>query len=153
MTPERHQVIEKIRKAFAGVSLGNGIGLKEAQGLDDYEDEWTCAKYRESDEKKDWTKFSPSELAKCHSSLSFFDPEGMRFHLPAFLIAELEETMWMSTELHLTRLDDYRLSQLSLLSTEQKRAVESFLWEILNDRRFRHSHEDISTALEDYWMK
>lgn len=35
MTPERHQVIEKIRKAFTGISLVNCIGLKEAQGLYD----------------------------------------------------------------------------------------------------------------------
>lgn len=153
MTAERLQVIEKIRKAFAGVLLEDGVGLKQGQGLDDWQDESTCAKYRESDEKEDWSKFSPRELANFHSSLSFFDPKGMRFHLPAFLIAELEETMFMSTEFHLTQLDEFKLAKLSLLSTEQKRAVEAFLWEILKDENFKYSHEHISAALEDYWMK
>jgi len=153
MTPERLQVIGKIRQAFAGVVLEDGVGLKQAQGIDDYEDEWTCAKHRESDEKEDWSKFSPKELAKCHSSLSFFDAKGMRFHLPAFLIAELEETMFMSTEFHLTQLDDFKLSKFSLFSNDQKRAVEAFLWEILKDENFKYSHEHISAALEDYWMK
>ena len=153
MTEERLQVIEKIRKAFANVTLEDGIGLKQAQGLDDYEDESTCAKYRESDEKEDWSKFSPNELASCHSSLSFFDPKGMRFHLPAFLIAELEGTIFMSTDFYLTQLDDFKISKLTLLSAEQKRAVEAFLWEILKDETFEYRWGEISTALEDYWMK
>jgi hypothetical protein len=41
------QVCQAIETAFTGVTLGqNGIGLHEAQGLDDYADAATCAAYR-----------------------------------------------------------------------------------------------------------
>ena len=51
-----------IQDAFAGVKLGNGVGLMQAQGLDDYADSATCASYRASDEKDDWRRISPEAL-------------------------------------------------------------------------------------------
>jgi hypothetical protein len=86
---EGQEVCDLIRSAFKGVSLGNGIGLTEAQGLDDHGDSATRAAYREKDEKEEWERITPDELWACNSSLSFFDPEGMRFHLPAYLIAQI----------------------------------------------------------------
>src|SRR5688500_17196676 len=88
--PVSEALCDLIREAFAGVKLGNGIGLQEAQGIDDYADKETCARYRAGDEKEDWTRIPAEELSRCNSSLSFFDAEGMRFHLPAFLVAELQ---------------------------------------------------------------
>src|SRR2546425_7467608 len=52
----------KIREAFTGVTLGSGIGLQQAQGIDEHEDESTCARFRASDEKEDWTRIPVSEL-------------------------------------------------------------------------------------------
>ena len=153
ISAKRRAVIEKLRAAFAGVRLEDGIGLKEGQGLDDYEDKWVCAKYREEDEKEDWQKIPVEKLARCHSSLSFFDPKGMRFHLPAFLIAELEGTMNMGTEFHLVELTDYARSKLVLLSVRQKEAVEACLWEMLDDDSFAFDHDNIARAIEEYWSK
>ncbi len=153
MNPERYAVIEKIRASFANVRLEDGVGLWEAQGLDDYEDEWVCKQYREKDEKEDWTKIPPDVLSRCHSSLSFFDPKGMRFHLPAFLVGELNGSVSMGTEFHLIDLDDFKIQKLSLLSSDQRSAVEACLWEFLRDPDFSYHTESISSALESYWMK
>ena len=153
MNPKRQAVIDQIRAAFADVKLCDGIGLWEAQGLDDYEDEWVCKQYREKDEKEDWSKIPAETLARCHSSLSFFDAQGMRFHLPAFLIGELNGTVRMSTDFHLTALDDFMQQKYTLLNEVQRSAVESFLWEILQDEDYSFSREEISQSLEDYWMK
>ena len=64
---------DTIRNAFSGVKLGKGVGLQEAQGLDDYDDAATRARYRASDEKEDWSRIPAAELNRCYSSLSFFD--------------------------------------------------------------------------------
>ena len=93
MTPEEERVADLVRRAFYGVTLGNGVGLLHGQGLDYYADRQTLAQYRAKDEKLDWTRIGVTELNRCHSSLSFFDAEGMRFHLPAYLIADLEGTL------------------------------------------------------------
>ncbi len=67
----REALCNIIGEAFAGVKLGSGIGLQEAQGLDDCEDDATRARYRASDEKENWAHISVSELNRCYSSLSY----------------------------------------------------------------------------------
>ena len=78
-----------IEKAFFCVKLGSGVGLFEGQALDDYESEEEQKRKRERDEEEDWRRIEAKHLNACHSSLSFFDPLGMRFHLPAFICCEL----------------------------------------------------------------
>ncbi|MGD1842435.1 MAG: DUF6714 family protein [Thermonemataceae bacterium] len=87
---QRELLIESIRKAFHGVKLEEGIGLWEAQGLDDYLPAAQCKKLREVDEREDWRKIPVINLYKCSSSLSFFDAKGFRFHLPIFLLFALD---------------------------------------------------------------
>ena len=70
-------LISEIIKTFKDVKLQGGIGLNEAQGLDDYEDKATLIKLKRKDEKDNWQKIQTKELNRCNSSLSFFDPKGM----------------------------------------------------------------------------
>jgi hypothetical protein len=66
---------QRIQNAFSGVKLGARVGLREAQGLDDYASPEKCAAYRATDEKLDWQAIRPIDLNECHSSLSFFDAD------------------------------------------------------------------------------
>ena len=120
------ELITKISEAFRGVALGDGVGLQQAKGLDDYEDEATCAAYRENDEKEDWRAISSDDLNRCDSSLSFFDPEGMRFHLPAYMIAELRGEYGFGMSFRLTHLDTHGRSYFSALSPVQRQGESSF---------------------------
>jgi hypothetical protein len=151
LSSQRSRVIEQIRAAFSGVRLENGIGLMEGRGIDDHEDASTCAKYRTTDEKEDWQKIPVAQLIRCHSSLSFFDPKGMRFHLPAFLIAEMEGTMSHNTEFHLYHLNEYGLSKFVLLSKEQRAAITACMQEMLTDSEYLYSHELLADAINEYW--
>ena len=81
---EMKDIQDQIQDAFADVVLGEGVGLWQAQGIDDYKSLAECLILREHDEKLDWSKISVQDLNKCYSSLSFFDAQGMLFHLPAF---------------------------------------------------------------------
>lgn len=127
MTNEERRVADLIREAFRGVTLGDGIGLMQAQGLDDYARPETLKTYRDSDEKVDWSAIPAEKLNRCYSSLSFFDAEGMRFHLPAFLIAELRGTFCV-VEL-VSYLSDFGRDswlQFELLSPDQREAVRQY---------------------------
>jgi hypothetical protein len=145
------EIAALIRDAFSNVTLGNGIGLREAQGLDDYEDAETCAAYRAIDEKNDWSRIPVDELNACYSSLSFFDAEGMRFHLPAFLIAELGGGYLQDMTFQLAYLNDYSMGQYALLSPAQRQAIRSYLLFILQDESYAYSHPQIVRALDEYW--
>jgi hypothetical protein len=87
-TDARAALIAEVSAAFADVRLGSGVGLFEAQGLDDYAADEERKALRERDEKEDWTLLRAVDLNRANSSFSFFDAAGMRFHLPAYLIAD-----------------------------------------------------------------
>ena len=82
------------------------VGLHQGQALDDYADEARQAQARARDEKQHWNTIPASDLNACNSSLSFFDSQGMRFHLPAFLLAELDGTFGFSLCFHLAYSTD-----------------------------------------------
>lgn len=142
----------RIEEAFLGVKLGNGIGLQQAQGLDDYDDAVTCAGYREQDEKEDWQRIRAEDLNRCNSSLLFFDAEGMRFHLPAYLIADLRGSYRCGMAFCLAHLDDYRTTQFSLLSPAQRNAVRSFLLHISEVADYEFDRPHIIRVLDEYWV-
>jgi|TARA_B110000495_G_C23024859_1_gene608783 hypothetical protein len=89
--PAMADVIDSIRTAFQNVTLGDGIGLYEANGMDDYACEPELARLRELDERLKWQNLDANVLEQYHSAPSFFDPQGFVFHLPAFLLAELND--------------------------------------------------------------
>ena len=151
------EVADLIREAFRGVKLGNGVGLMQGQGLDDYASEAKLAEYRAGDEKEDWSKIPTRELKRYYSSLSFFDAEGMRFHLPAFMIAELEgQGSAADVMFHLT-LDDKTLEQFfGLLSNEQRQAIRAYLLhqkEMLDPPGLEFEGPGIDQALNGYWAE
>lgn len=148
----RDQLIRQIELAFHGVELGNGVGLQEGQGLDDRADERTISSYRKLDEKDDWAAIAVTELDQWSSSLSFFDADGMRFHLPAYLIADIKGQLGIvDITFALTDLDDRRWSQFASLSTRQCRAVRDYLLLRLSDPQYEFNHPAIKAALDDYW--
>lgn len=149
----KEELIHQIEKAFSGVILGTGIGLVEAQALDDYESEEVQAKYRENDEKTDWSLLSRHDLSQCYSSLSFFNANGMRFHLPAYMIESLKSDELDDPLFHLTSLDDYSLSKLTTLNDAQRQAIVFYLnWHIEQDNN-NFEHPMIRRALKEYWDK
>ncbi|MES2571010.1 MAG: DUF6714 family protein [Verrucomicrobiota bacterium] len=149
--PLAQQVCQAIETAFLGVTLGNGVGLTEAQGLDDYADKATLAAYRANDEKDDWHRISAEALNDCNSSLSFFDAEGMRFHLPAYLLADLRGDYGFGMSFCLTHLSDHSHTYFELLSPAQRAAVRTFLLHILDDPEEKLHRSDIVFALDGYW--
>jgi hypothetical protein len=149
MPPTKESVVLKIREAFRGVTLGNGVGLLQGQAKDGG---MKGLEERLQDEKLDWTRLRVTELNECSSSLSFFDAEGMRFHLPAFLIAELNDRLDRTPFIfHLTNLSDYSKSQLSMLSAAQREAVREFLLFRHADPEHEYDWPEIQKALATYW--
>ena len=151
MATAKDILIAKINEAFIGVKLDGGIGLSEANAIDDYRD----LKYRDECKKKDeayfWNKIPVSLLNQFNSSLSFFDAKGMRFHLPAFLIAELNRDYEFNLVFILINLSDYSKSNFILLSKNQKEVVKLVLEYFLNDPNYEYERLKIENAIKYYW--
>jgi hypothetical protein len=123
-------LIAKITTAFQAVKLENGVGLWEAQGIDDYADEQKLAELRSKDERDNWDNIPNQDLVRCQSSLSFFDAKGMRFCLPKFLISDLldprnspDVTFTLGYKLNET----YQKNRFSLLDKPQIQSVIDYL--------------------------
>lgn len=152
MSEREQRVLNLIRAAFARVVLGEGVGLRQGQGIDDYADERTLASYRARDEKHDWSAIPVADLDRCYSSLSFFDADGMRFHLPAYLVADLENTLQTADVLFdLVNCADGSQSRFDTLSPIQRDAVREFLLLRLSDPHRAFEHPMIEAALRGYW--
>lgn len=166
------EVIKLVEEAFANVRLGNGIGLRQAQAIDDYKTNETVQKSRELDEKNDWKNIKPELLDKCYSSLSFFDAEGMRFHIPAFMICDLkgllntaDPVFYLWHGLDVKRKDseksyveeenikwwNYANERFGILNTEQRTAIKEFLKYKIEQGLFYK--DEIERALENYWNR
>jgi hypothetical protein len=144
---------ERIRAAFTGVKLGSGIGLWEAQGLDDYELPEVCAEYRLKDETEDWSRISDDTLHQCNSSPSFLDAEGFRFSMPAFMISEIRGTYGFNFFWSLIYFEILEYSRYELLDRAQRGVVREYLIFIASDPDDTYSRDDIMYALDLYWTE
>jgi hypothetical protein len=70
-------------------------------------------------------------LNRCNSSLSFFDAQGMLFHLPAFLLASLNGDYLHDLTFRLIHLSvdrEKNLAYLMLNSVQLLQIIYNFCW-------------------------
>jgi len=140
------ELIKNISDAFQGVKLGNGVGLWEARLIDDYHHQNSPEYIRaqKEDEREDWSKLLPifyhQEKLENYitDTWSFMDAQGVRFHLPCFLLQDIEmrseEAVWDNPLIY-TLVFEYKDSgtefssfdRLKILNAVQKKAVLDFL--------------------------
>ena len=146
---------EKVHKAFAGVQLEGGIGLFQAQAIDDWLDERNEEIAKESDERIDWRIIPTDALNQCSSSLSFLDAKGMRFLFPAFLLAEIKGDYTECSVLYEIYLAcKEKDERFALFNQEQKRVIFEFIkWAYCNSKYENHQNEllDMLTMQYSFW--
>ena len=74
----------------------------------------------------------------------------MRFHLPAFIVANLDNKV-DDPVFHLTQLDDYAKSKLTTLNPAQRKAIVTYLNWCLGKEEYEFEYEPIRKALSEYW--
>ena len=149
-TKRADELIVKIEDAFADVRLGDGTGLREAGGLDDYATGSDLRLLRNLDEKADWRRIDEDTLARCHAAPSFLDAKGMLFHLPAFLCAELRgnEIVDVFSRLVYDTLTDRTFR--SLLTAHQRVVIIGVLWLLADPPACWYDRNDIDRAISRY---
>lgn len=148
----KERLVAKIQSAFAGVRLGDGIGLLEAEAWDMCVDAAKPAEARTRDERESWKSISEKNLEfSSATALCFTDAEGYRFLLPAFMLAELNLDFDVWTVIHLSLVRDDKREKHTLLNRSQLQTIIEFLELYLDDRGSELQHQDITEALKVYW--
>lgn len=149
-TKRADTLIAEIEVAFDGVSLGDGIGLLEAGGLDDRAPGSDLSDLRELDEKSDWRHISDDALSRGNATPSFLDAKGLVFHLPAFICTELRGNEIVDIFSRLV-FDAFRDRSFRSLLTSAQRAVIIDVLQFLADSPGRwFDEDDIETAIVRY---
>lgn len=148
--PQLDSVLTKITDAFANSTLGDGVGLFEANGLDDYADRSELRRLRSLDEKLDWKRITTADLSRCYCSPTFFDPLGFVFHLPAFLTAELNDEHPYGFIDRLFAAGEHPEGWRQLLTNEQRDAIIATLELIRNHPDYHHHRRRIEKSLASY---
>ena len=147
------ELIEQIRIAFVEVTLGKGESLHQAHLEGAYWDDalWLAAK--EKDPETRWQKVPDWKIESGASTLSFFDPEGWRFYIPAFMCWTLRN--WRTSDSitsdsilwNLANTGEHWERRYRLLDCDQCEAIFDFL--TFFDRY--SGQDDADKAIRAYW--
>jgi hypothetical protein len=146
------RLIQQIHKAFTGVVLGRGDTIHQAhlEGVFGRGEKWIAE--GEKDPESDWSEVPDWKLEQGEPPLIFFDVEGWRFYLPAFMCLSLRNwrttNSWTSDPVISTLTDhEYWAERFASLNRVQSEAVYDFL-EFFD----RYSGEpQASKAIQAYW--
>jgi hypothetical protein len=128
--------------------LGDGIRLFQTRGLDDYASKKELEESRAGDEKSDWRRVSHTDPVRCYSVPWFFDPQGFVFHVPAFLIAELNERDRYGFIDPLIRIEEHPVGWRRPLTEEQRRAIISMRKLVREHPCYEHERQRIGAAVQ-----
>lgn len=81
----RDQLLTLIERDFAKVTREGGVSIREAGAIDDYGTPDECAAARAKDSDTHWSQILLPDLDLSGAALSFFDPIGFRYHIPAYM--------------------------------------------------------------------
>lgn len=127
----KEELIEEIRNEFKGVQLNGGIGLNSAKAWDDYEQFSIEDKYL-IDEEDNWENISDKDLDDNIAAVPYFDSNGMLFHMPAYMICDLNDKINNDLEFYFIVWDIERLTEIfSLFNYHQMRVTALFFEYIL----------------------
>lgn len=157
----RSIVEETIRTVFAGVCLGGGVSLRQAEVIDNYGEGVTDEEFEKiplAEIVDNWIAVPFDELEKGY--VAHLDAEGLRYYLPALMLSVINQyepsSMRVIGTLHGLRPKKenliYDISRYALLSFEQKQAVAYFLDSLPN--LIELDTEDstvVKRAIRDYW--
>lgn len=140
-------LIEEINAAFDGVSREGGVSMSEAEVIDDYGSDEERAQARARDTESRWQDISDEQLA-LNWPISFFDPIGFRYYMPAYLTYYLrwmnvDEDEWDDSAFHGNgsdslfyhlsaghlkgEIEDHFLLKFEIFTPAQGRAIAHFL--------------------------
>ena len=150
MCERADELISQIAAAFAGVTLEDGIGLWESDGIDDYCGPEELRVLRAKDEKTDWSRIPADDLNYCNAAPSFLDARGLYFHAPAFMTAELRGDFKQD---FIGRLiyDSFTAPEFrQLLTPAQRHVIIAYISFYGSIDHYGYHSDDISSAILRY---
>jgi hypothetical protein len=158
----RHRVERAIREAFAGVTLGRGVSLRQAEAIEagTLTSDAELRALRGAEVLDDWSRVSRDELER--DCVAHLDAEGLRYYLPALMLSVLEDYDSTSMRVIGTLAALYPkaatlksdVERYGPLTRDQRRAVALFLTALPELVDLGDEDETVvERALRNYWRE
>src|SRR2546428_9734138 len=86
----RNSLIRHIEHAFADVSRDDGCSWQEGDEIDNHGTDEELLAAKALDRDTCWQEVSPELFDQYPSAVAFLDAKGLRYYLPAFMIADIK---------------------------------------------------------------
>lgn len=167
--PKIAAVIAEITAAFDGVSREDGITLHEAQAIDDYGSDAERAAAHTLDTETRWQDIPDEDIQCGYVVLSYLDPKGFRYYIPAYMVwvlrnLENNECESMTPDSVESSFVGYKSreqkARFALFTRQQSKAIAHFLkcWanhteQFYVEHGMEYDREDnaLNQALGYYW--
>lgn len=136
LTPTQLELAERIRTAFAGITCGESLGYMSGEAADGPCTEEYLRVFMQREVRRDWTAITPDGLYCCKCCLTYVDPVGFRFLLPAYMPADMQypSGAWLGLD---TRLLLAPEEQFSLFTPARRECVSDYV----NEQRLAELRE------------
>lgn len=152
-----------IEKAFAKVTLGDGISILQSEVIDAYGEGYTDTEFDELPQNEitnNWRALTLSDLDRCQ--VAHLDDKGFRYYIPALMCSLLKSydismrvigtfrSLYPRNET--TGLKEYILARYEVLDIPQRQAIALFLHNLPQIVQLEASDQKIvERALRNYW--
>lgn len=159
---DESSVIKAIETAFAGVLLEDGIGIYEAEVIDDYggEEERQKAKLKDLVSWRNWQEIPDEVLRSYYTTFCFVDSKGFKFLIPAYMRFALkyckeDGSASIDSTIYALEPSNYNFDGfVNLLTSEQKAAIAKFLEYFILEIGERWVDADAASRMyESYWCR
>ncbi|PLX72879.1 MAG: hypothetical protein C0615_11640 [Desulfuromonas sp.] len=132
---DKSSLINEITAAFEGVLLDGGIGIYEANVIDDYgsAEEREKAKHEDATAWTTWQEIPDDILSNYYTTFCFVDSKGFKFLIPAYMIYTLKQcqddaSASIDATIYALQPGNYNVEGFAaLLTPEQKKTIARFL--------------------------
>ncbi|CAN5820391.1 hypothetical protein BH23ACT12_BH23ACT12_02140 [soil metagenome] len=154
-------LIEQINAVFGRVELGDGLSLHQARAMDRLQPPEDVLEARPLDREDRWQEISDGKVEEFHYALTFMDPEGLRFHLPRFMVFALEHPGLDSPAIDAAvyacdfgdEMDQDVVAQFNAMSRTQMKTIAGFLAHITESSDKDYDTMVAAIALESFWYQ
>ena len=155
------ELIAEIEDAFGKEELGDGLSMHQAGAMDLLLEPEEVLQARALDPEARWQDIPDERVDEFHYALTYMDPEGLRFHLPRFMVFALENPGLDSPAVDAAvyacdfgeEMKQEVLAQFNAMSRNQMRTIAHFLVHVAEAKDEDYDVMIAAIALESFWYQ
>ena len=156
------ELVAEIHAAFGQARLGDGLSLHQAWAMELLQPPEDVLAARALDTEQRWQDIPDDKVEEFHFALTFMDPEGLRFHLPRFMVFSLEHPGLDSPAVDAAvyacdfgdeSMEQEVLKQFNAMSRRQMRMIAKFLMHVAEASDEHYDTMVAAIAVDAFWYQ